>query len=185
MKAPSTWMTGIVVSCVLAGCGGGDHEDIKQWMGEAARDLRGRVPPLPELKPFPIVSYNAAEKLDPFSLGRVEPEKKEEGGGKKPDFERPREQLENFPMESLSFIGIVRKEKTKIHHVLIQADGVVYQVGKGNYLGQNFGRIVEIADNQIKLVETVQDPSGQSNDWVEREMTLQLQDGAQGKEAKK
>jgi len=31
----------------------------------------------------------------------------------------------------------------------------------------------------------VQDPSGQTADWVEREVTLQLRDGSQGKESKK
>jgi type IV pilus assembly protein PilP len=114
----------------------------------------------------------------------VEPEKKD-GGGKVPDFNRPREQLENFPLESLSFVGLVSKIKSNTQRALIQVDGVVYQVGKGNYLGQNFGRIAEITDSEIVIVETVQDPSGQSSDWIERQMTLQLQEGMQAKEAAK
>lgn len=169
---------------LLTACGGEEHQDLKRWMAESSKDLRGKAPPLPELKPFPVVSYNAAEQLDPFSPGRVEPEKKD-GGGKTPDFNRPREQLENFPLESLNYIGLVSKRKDGSRHALVQVDGVVYQAGKGNYLGQNFGRIIEITDTEIRLVETVQDPSGQTNDWVERQMTLQLQDGSQGKEAKK
>lgn len=169
----------------LTGCGGGDHEDIKQWMVDASRDLRGRVPPLPELKPFPIVSYTSGDKSDPFSSARLEPEKKDDGGGKKPDFERPREQLENFPLGSMAFIGFVNKNKAQSRHALIQVEGVIYQVRKGNYVGQDFGRIAEITDSEILLIETVQDPSGQTNDWIERQMTLQIQDGAQGKESKK
>lgn len=168
----------------LAGCGSGEHEDIKQWMADSSRDLRGGVPPLPELKPFPIVSYDASNLADPFSAGRIEPEKKETGG-KKPDFDRPKEQLENFPLESLSFIGVVSKKKADTRRALILVDGVVYQVGKGNHMGQNFGRIVSVDDEQIKLIETVQDPTGQTRDWVEREMTLQLQEGGQNKEARK
>lgn len=183
------WIGSLVlgVACVtlFSGCGSGEHTDIKQWMEESSRDLRGRVPPLPELKPFPIVSYEATKELDPFSAGRVEPEKKEGGGGKKPDFDRPREQLESFPLESLQFIGVVSKDKGKFRHALIQVDGVVYQVGKGNYVGQNFGRIVKVTDAEVVVSETVQDPSGQTADWVEREATLQLQEGAQGKEAGK
>ncbi|MBS3935790.1 MAG: pilus assembly protein PilP, partial [Sulfuritalea sp.] len=66
-----------------------------------------------------------------------------------------------------------------------QVDGVVYQVGRGNYMGQNFGRIVAITDSEIVLKEIVQDPSGQTSDWVERQMTLQLLEGGQGKESKK
>lgn len=174
-------------ACVmtLSGCGSGEPEDIKQWMADSSRDLRGRVPPLPELKPFPIVSYDANKEHDPFSPARVEPEKKE-GGGKQPDFDRPREQLENFPLESLQFTGVVSKGKgQQIRHALVQVDGVVYQVRVGNYVGQNFGRIVEITDAEVILKETVQDPTGQTNDWVERQATLQLQEGTRGKETAK
>lgn len=171
--------------CVLPGCGGSEHDDIKQWMDESSRDLRGRVQPMPELKPFPIVSYDAEKELDPFSQARIEPERKEGSGGKLPDFDRPKEQLEGFPLESLQFTGIVSKEKGKQRHALIQADGVVYQVRVGNYLGQNFGRVIEISDTEVILKETVKDPSGQTNDWVERQAALQLHDGAKGKEAGK
>lgn len=174
-------MTGVVL---LAGCGEGEHEDIKLWMDEVSRDLRGRVQPLPELKPFPVVSYDGADQLDPFNSGRVDPERKETGSNK-PDFDRPREPLENYPLESLQFIGVVTKNKSGAKHALIQVDGVVYQVGKGNYLGQNFGRIVEVGDSELRLVETVQDPSGQSTEWVQRDTTLQLQEGLQGKEKAK
>jgi len=174
----------LLLLSLLSGCGGGGHEDLKQWMEESSRELRGHVPPLPELKPFPIISYNAHDQADPFSSGRVEPEKKE-GGGTRPDFDRPREQLESFPLEALRFVGIVRKGKGKSVHGLILADGVVYQAGKGNYLGQNFGRISEIKDSELILKEIVQDPSGQTTDWVERQATLQLQEGTQDKEVKK
>jgi type IV pilus assembly protein PilP len=170
---------------MLTGCGEGEHDDIKQWMAESSRDLRGHALTLPELKPFPIVSYETLDQMDPFSPNRVEPEKKEGGGGAKPDFDRPREQLENFPLETIHFIGVVSNSKTKAKHSLVQVDGVVYQAKKGNYMGQNFGRITEVRDNEIILKEIVQDPSGQTTDWVERRMTLQLQEGAQGKEAGK
>lgn len=175
----------LLLAAVLSGCGDVEHEDIKQWMDESSRDLRGRVKPLPELKPFPLIAYEAHDQMDPFSANRVEPEKREGGGGARPDFDRPREQLENFPLESLQYIGVVSKSKSKDRHALVQVDGVVYQARKGNYMGQNFGRIVAITDTEIILKEIVQDPSGQTTDWVERQMTLQLLDGTAGKESKK
>jgi type IV pilus assembly protein PilP len=174
-----------VSAIALCGCGGGEHEDIKQWMDDASRDLRGRAPPLPELKPFPVISYDAGDQMDPFSASRVEPEKKESGGGTRPDFDRPREQLEGFPLEALRFVGIVSKGKGKSRHALVLAEGVVYPAGVGNYLGQNFGRITSISDSEITLKEIVQDPSGQTTDWVERQAVLQLQEGLHEKEAKK
>lgn len=183
MKALLYVMCGIAVT-MLAGCGGEEHQDIRKWMDDSSRDLRGKAPPLPELKPFPVVSYSAGNFPDPFSADRVEPEKKE-GGGKKPDFDRPREPLEAYPLESMKYIGLVNKMRGKARHALILADGVVHQAGVGSYLGQNFGRITAVSDNEIVLVETVQDPSGNTTDWVERPKTLQLQEGAQAKEGKK
>lgn len=175
----------VTVLSLLSGCGDAGHGEIKQWMEESSHDLKGGIAPLPELKPFPVVSYDASDKLDPFNSLRIEPERKESGGANKPDFDRPKEQLESYPLETIKFIGLVDKTKSKSKHAVVQVDGVVYQVGKGNYMGQNFGRIANITPSEIILKEIVQDPSGQTSDWVEREMTLQLQDGSQGKESRK
>lgn len=172
----------ICLACLgpLFGCGGGEHEDIRQWMADSSRDLKGRVEPLPELKPFPAVSYEAANQPDPFSAGRADVAKKESSDANQPDFDRPPEQLEGFPLDSIQFIGLLSRSKGK-QHALVRVDGIVYQVTKGNYMGQNFGRIVKIGDSEIILSETVRDPSGQTAGWVERQVTLQLLEGGQGK----
>jgi type IV pilus assembly protein PilP len=184
MKLLGLLLSSVLLGC-LSGCGGGEHEDIKQWMAESSRDMKGGIPPLPELKPFPIVSYDASDQADPFSSVRLDPEKSATAGANQPDMDRPREQLEGFPLESIDFIGVVNKLKNKERRALIKVDGVVYQVAKGNYMGQNFGRITEINDTEIILKEIAQDPSGQTADWIERQTTLQLQEGKQGKESKK
>ena len=176
---------GLILMIALTGCGDTGHADIKSWMEESSRDLKGFIPPLPELKPFPVVSYDAADKIDPFNALRIDPERKETGGAGKPDFDRPKEQLESYPLEIISFIGVVKKTTNNAKHAVVQADGVVYQVGKGSYMGQNFGRIIDITNSEIVLKEIVQDPSGQTSDWVERQMILQLQEGSEGKESKK
>lgn len=170
---------------MLIGCGEGEHEDIKKWMADSSRDMRGRIPPLPELRPFPVISYQAHNEMDPFSADRVESESKGGGGGLRPDFDRPREQLEKYPLESIQFIGAVSKNKGKEQHALVKVDGIVYQAKKGNFMGQNYGRIVEVTESAIILNEIVQDPSGQTTDWVEKQTTLLLLEGAQGKESRK
>ncbi len=169
---------GLCALFALTGCGGAEHEDIKQWMAESSRDLKGQVPPLPELKPFPVAPYDAQEYPDPFSDRRVEAEKKEAVGVNQPDFNRPREQLESFPLESIQFVGVVSKKAKK--HALVRVDGALYQVAIGNHMGLDYGRVVAISDNEVKLVETVQDPSGQTAAWVEREQALLMQGGGAG-----
>ncbi len=57
---------------------------------------------------------------------------------------------------------------------LVRADGLLYQVRVGNYMGQNYGRIVRIAENEVVLREIVQDAAGE---WTERMANLVLQEG--------
>lgn len=168
----------------LAACGDSEHQDLKGWMAEASRDMHGRVQPIPEIKPFPIVSYDAGNLMEPFNAGKIVPEKRASGGGLQPDFDRPREPLEAYPLEALKMVGVVRKGSAL--HGLILVDNAVHQVRTGNHLGQSFGVITSITEAEMSIKELVQDPSGQTADWVERLATLQLQEQAQPqKEAKK
>jgi type IV pilus assembly protein PilP len=169
---------------LLSACGSDEHQDLKDWMAEASKDMHGRVQPIPEIRPFPIISYDAGDLPEPFNPSKVVPEKRSGGGGIQPDFDRPREPLEAYPLESLKMVGVMMKGKVK--HALIQVDNTVYQVRPGNHMGQNFGVIMNIDDAQVSIKELVQDPTGQTADWVERISTLQLQEQDQSqKEAKK
>lgn len=182
MRIPAILSIPLVLA--LAACGGDEHQDLKQWMADASKDMRGRVQPIPQIKAFPIVSYDAGDLLDPFSAAKVIPEKRITAGGIQPDFDRPREPLEAYPLESLKMVGVVRKNKTL--YGLIQVDNMVHQVRNGNHLGQNFGVVSAITESQVTIKELVQDPSGQTADWVERPATLQLQESAQSqKETRK
>jgi type IV pilus assembly protein PilP len=164
--------TAIFLACLgLAGCGGEEHQDLRQWMKESTKDFKGRVPPLPEIKSFPPVAYEAIDLLEPFNSAKIEPEKKPGSGGLKPDFERRKEPLEAYPLESLKMVGVL--VKGKMTHALVQADKTLHQVKIGNYMGQNFGIITEIGETEIKLKELVSDSLG---DYAERTSTLQLQE---------
>ena len=184
MQSRPFWFVLIAIVVALLGCAQDEHQDIKAWMADASRDMHGRVQPIPEIKAFPIVSYDAGDLLEPFNPTKVVPEKRTGGGGIQPDFDRPREPLEAYPLESLKMVGVVRKNK--VLHALIQVDGTVYQVRPGNHLGQNFGVITSISEAQVNIKELVQDPTGQTADWVERIASLELQEQAQPqKEARK
>jgi type IV pilus assembly protein PilP len=170
----------ILLTAMLAACGSDEHVDIKQWMNEQSRDMRGVVPKLPEVKPFPIVSYNAMDQLDPFQPAKIEPEKKQGGGGIKPDLDRPREELESYSLDSLKFVGTIKSNQALFAIIAVSGDRRHYRVKKGNYMGENFGIVSEILpdDGKLTLRELVLDPAG---DWVERTTTLELQPGQEGK----
>ena len=155
----------------LVGCGGGDNEDLRTWMRESTKDLRGRIPPLPQVKPYEPVAYQGARFVDPFRSERIVPDKKVQGGDNQPDLTRAKEALEVFPLESLKYVGLLKKAGQT--NAIIQADNALYQVRSGNYLGQDFGVVVTITESEVKLRELVQDAAG---DWTESLSTLKLQE---------
>jgi type IV pilus assembly protein PilP len=50
-------------------------------------------------------------------------------------------------------------------------EGTVHKVKRGNYMGQNHGRIMLISEDRIELTEIVQDGSG---GYIERQASLAL-----------
>lgn len=166
----------VVLCACMAACGSEEHEDLRLWMKEAAKDIKGRVPPLPEIRPFPLIGYETSDSVDPFRPSKIEPEKKPGGGGGlQPDLNRRKEPLEAYPLESLRMVGTLMKEK--MVHALIQADKNIYQVKIGNYMGQNFGIVTNINEGELILRELVADSLG---DYTERTSTLQLQEKQEG-----
>jgi type IV pilus assembly protein PilP len=165
----------IGLALLLAACSGEEFGDLKSELKEKTKDMRGRIEPLPVVKPYEPVPYKAFDQLDPFSTAKIELVTKSAGagggGGLKPDLNRPKEPLEAYPLESLKMVGVLQQRKASF--ALIKADTGLYRVGVGNYIGQNFGLITAINDSQIQLRELIQDAVG---DWTERQSTLQLQE---------
>ena len=163
------WVALAVGVCLaLAGCGGESHQDLRAWMADQGKGARGRVDPLPQIRPYEPFAYNAFDLPDPFKPRKIEPTK---GGSKlAPDLTRRREPLEAYPLESLTMVGTLAKGKN-MYALVRTPDKDVYQVTQGNYLGQNFGVIIGITDGEVRLKELVQDGSG---DWTERTGALQL-----------
>ena len=177
-------LTVISVALALAACSSGDHEDLRQWMVENTKDLRGNVPKLPEVKPYQPTPYTVENLLDPFKPGKIEPESKlKQGDGKgvglQPDYEARELRnslLEKYPLESLKMIGYLNVNNRPL--AVIQAEQNVKQVKVGDYLGLDFGMVTQITDKEVTLRELVQDSTG---DWSERTSSLYLQ----GKEGSK
>jgi type IV pilus assembly protein PilP len=93
------------------------------------------------------------------------------GSGLVPDLKRRREALEAFPLDALQMVGNLRLGGS--HVALLKVDSQLHQVRVGNYIGQNFGRIVAISETEVAVRESVQDAAG---DWVERDTALRLQE---------
>lgn len=164
----------LALACVLlSGCGGEEFEDLRDFVKNSGADMRGKIPPPPNVKLYePFAYVNDMNLTDPFKPRKPEASSTGRRGENEPDMNRPKEALEEFPLESLKMVGYVFK--AKVGHAVIRApDKKLYQVKVGNYVGMNFGLIQKLSDTEITIKEVVQDSTG---DWSERISSLQLVD---------
>jgi type IV pilus assembly protein PilP len=137
---------------VLAGCGG-DHADLRAYIGEVKAREGGRIEPLPEIKPYEMFTYSAESSRSPFLPARPQTQERV-GDGPAPVKNRNKEYLEQFPLDTLSMVGTLEREGRTYGLVQTQ-DGLVHRVLPGNYIGQNDGRIVTVQDEKIEVKELV------------------------------
>lgn len=160
---------------LLAGCGDGSEGEIREWMAQTRNQAKVFVPKLAEPKTFAPFSYSRKDSIDPFNPAKLAAAlaklRAQSGSGLKPDMERPREPLEQYPLDAVRMVGTL--QKPGLSYAILQVDKLIYQAKVGNYLGQNFGMITEITEDSVNLKEIVQDAAGE---WTERKARLELQE---------
>lgn len=158
------------MALLLNGCAEDGMDDLRQFVETAHAGRQPRIEPLPEIKTQELFAYAAANLGDPFMARNLKTQAGQGGGGPRPDMNRRREALEEFPLDALKMVGTLQRGKQS--WAVIQApDGSVHRATVGNHMGQNFGAITRITEDKISLIELVQGPLG---DWIERESSLAL-----------
>lgn len=161
----------LLATVLLAACGGEEFQDLQDFVRDSGADLRGQVDPAPEIKPYEPFAYdNSAALPDPFKARKQEAKNFSGSRFNQPDLTRPKQELEEYPLEGLKMVGYLRKGGIG-NAIIRSADGKLHRVKAGNYMGMNFGQITSVTETEVKVKETVQDGAG---DWLERESSLQL-----------
>ena len=161
---------------VLAACGG-DVDELTQWTEQQKREVKPSVEPLSAPKKFNPQPYAALGAVEPFSTQKLTVALKQEA--RQPnsllaaEINRRKEPLEAYPVDSMSMVGSVTRNGRP--YALLRVDSLLYQVKQGDYLGQNYGKIVKISETDVAYREIVQDAAGE---WIERSSALQLQEKA-------
>ena len=145
-----------LAALVLHGCGG-DMDDLLAYVDEVKARPGGRIEPLPQIKPYETFAYEADSLRSPF-LPDSGPQRSETTGPK-PIADRPKEYLEQFPLDTLEMVGILEREG-QTYGLPQTQDGLVHRVLPGNYVGQNDGRIVAVSESEINIDELVPDGIG-------------------------
>ena len=70
------------------------------------------------------------------------------------------------------------EQKKEMYALVKTPDNSIFRVRPGNFVGQNFGRIVAITESNVKLKEILQ---GGAGNWEEKDQVLLLQEEAETK----
>lgn len=165
----------LTIPLLLLGCAAEEHQDLREWMREEAKGMKGKVPPLPEITAFPVVAYETEGLTPPFATGKISTQDAV-ADKTAPDRARPPEPLEAFPIEDLKLVGVVTIGAVPYAMIQTPAPNKPKHVRVGEYIGRNFGRITAITQDGLTVLETIKDANGA---WVptERQLTVPKEGG--------
>ncbi|WP_436000246.1 MULTISPECIES: pilus assembly protein PilP [unclassified Pseudoxanthomonas] len=146
----------------------GDAPNLQKWVEDVRARPAPPLDPLPVMQQFETFEYAAQTLRDPFSNAWSNTD----GGGLRPDPNRRKETLEQYPLDSLDMVGTIGKGAGLVALVM-GPDKVTYRVRPGNYLGQSDGRVTSVREDGVELVELVPDGAG---GWLERPASIALED---------
>ncbi len=159
---------------LLAGCGASaDFDDLRAYMDEVRAKPKGSIEPLPAFLPYEPFTYSAASLRHPFQPPmKIDLAQRQKGSKDiKPDETRVKQFLEQFNIENFVMVGTLTNEAGK--YALIKGGDGVHRVKIGDYLGRNHGRIVDISEAEVDVLEIVPDGEG---GWLERPRSLTLKE---------
>lgn len=180
MIASARCMVAVLLATgVLAGCGSSGEEELRTWMQELRASTRPHVVPITAPKQFIPQNYTGESGMDPFNVAKLTQALRRDSAQSSgssslvaPEMARRKQPLEAYPLDAMVMVGSLNKAGTPT--ALLRVEKLLYQVRVGDYIGQNYGKIVKITETGIQIREIVQDTNG---DWVERMTTLDLQEG--------
>lgn len=164
-------LAALAATAMLTGCEK-DMTDLEEFVAQTRLKHQGRVDPLPDFVQYESFTYAEMDLRDPFrpQTELTAASVNLNNSGPRPSDNRNREILEAYPLDALKMVGIL-KQRASSWALIQDPDGTIHRVQPGNFAGQNHGKIVQISETQINLVELI--PDGISG-WIQREAQLAL-----------
>ena len=163
----------ILTITLLSACVEKDMTDLKRYVAKIKAQKNPPIEPIPEYKHIPNYYYNVHKLRDPFiPFIQKGGERKDiiirgnESGTstrncpKKPNFNRVQVGLELIPLDALEMVGTLEVADTLWVLVASKTDGAIYQVKQHDYIGINYGKIINLTHTQIDVLEQLPDKKG-------------------------
>jgi type IV pilus assembly protein PilP len=161
------------LGALLSGCAQENFSDLDEFMASKRDRPGGVIAPIPTFKAYEAFSYSATTLRSPFDrpVEVREIAQLQAISAIKPDESRAKEFLEQYTFDSLRMVGTLERDGVS-WTLITDPEGGVHRVTLGNYLGRHHGKIVEMTDSFIGVLEIVSD--GTKDGWVERPRTIKL-----------
>jgi type IV pilus assembly protein PilP len=165
----------VLVVVMLTGCSE-SMDDLDTYIATVHARPADPIPPIPPVKTYTPYEYDGLSGRDPFHHSISEGSddgRASTGTGPQPDFDRPKEYLERYELDTLSMVGTFSKEEA--YWALVRdPEGVIHRVPVGDFIGKNHGQVVNILNTQVDLSELISDGAG---GWLAREASIALGEG--------
>lgn len=150
---------------LLSGCDNNDHlDDLRNYMNEMKKS--NSTPPVAPKAAAPasekVVTYKAAALRTPFHLT---------SGDTNHSPQAAATPLQAFPLSVLKFVG-TSAEGEAVTAYILTPNNMVFQVRKGDAIGEHYGKIISI---QPALIEVEEHGTGE-DEKESRIVVLQLKD---------
>jgi type IV pilus assembly protein PilP len=175
-RIPFSRLTAMAVMLFMLSACGGSMDDLNSYIASVNARPADPIPPIPPVKTYTPYEYEGLLGRDPFlqSLNEGSDDVASSSGtGPRPDFERAKQYLERYELDTLSMVGTFAKDEA--YWALIRdPEGVIHRVPNGDFIGKNHGQVVAINSTEVALSELISDGAG---GWLVREASIALGDG--------
>ena len=163
----------IILVLFLASCQQASHDDVHAFIASNKDQPPGKIKPLKRYPPYKPYNYRAQQLRGPFTPPYIIEKKVFAATSNvKPDVDRQKQRLENFEFSSLSMVGTVKQGDT-LWGLIRDPEGSIERVKVGYYLGKDNGKITDISNQGIDVIEIV---SNGSESWLERPNVISLKE---------
>jgi type IV pilus assembly protein PilP len=171
-----TRLLGILLSVSMLSACGENVDDLNSYIATTKARPAEPIPPIPPVKTYTPYEYEGFTGRDPFLQSLSEGSDdvaSSKGAGPRPNFERAKEYLERYELDTLAMVGTFEKENN--YWALVRdPEGVIHRVPAGDYIGKNHGQVVAINSTELQLSELISDGAG---GWLVREASIALGEG--------
>lgn len=156
----------------LAACDSSNDENLSEWMAAVRRTSHTSPLSLPAPLAMTPSVYEPLGRVDPFDASKISMLLDlSDRSGVHPDLKRSREPLESYPLDQFRMVGSLGRPGHSV--ALVEVGKILYQLRKGNHLGQDLGEVITIMDGSIEIEETIQEANG---NWIKRRVQLSMRE---------